>query len=68
MPNFEEKDSDFCEDESIAAEDEDFVFIDEVITGYARDLADNEPINELVSNALNQKKKLTTEKKEHIQS
>ena len=39
----------FYEDEEIAAEDEDFVFIDEVITGYVRDMAQNEPTNDLIT-------------------
>ena len=67
IPNFQESETTFCEEDEIAAEDEDYVFIDEVITGYASDLAVNESINELVANAFSQKKKLSTEKKEHIQ-
>ena len=43
MASFQENSTDFCEDDEIAAEDEDFVFIDEIITGYVKDMADNEP-------------------------
>ena len=47
-------------------EDEDFMFIEEIITGYVKDMAENESVNDLVTNALNQKQKLVPEQKEHV--
>ena len=48
-------DQGFDEEDEIAVEDEDFMFIEEIITGYVKDMAENESVNDLVTNALNQK-------------
>jgi hypothetical protein len=59
-------DQGFDEEDEIAVEDEDFMFIEEIITGYVKDMIENESVNELVTSALNQKQKLVPEQKEHV--
>lgn len=45
--------------DEIIADDEDYGFIDEEITKFANDLTAKEPLDTVVKNALNKKKKLT---------
>lgn len=42
------------------------MFIDEIITGYVKDMSEKEAVQDIVLNALNSKKKLTDEQKEKV--
>ena len=42
LQSFHESEPDFVEDEEISVEDEDFVFIEEVIIGFANDMQEKE--------------------------